>query len=303
MDFSGARNSGCAAAFAPGNLGSPPTASSSAGGGSNGGAFAASSSGSALPPVSLPSGGGAIQGMGETVGVDAVQATATVTIPISTSEARRSTQPELFLQYSSGGGTGPWGIGWSLAGVPDVTRSTRIGLPTYDDEEDVFVFSDAADDLVPLLSDNVRGNVVDSTEAAASTAVESSNHTVLQETLQDGFIVRQYGPRIEGFYGRIERWTDSLDPEDVHWRVFTPANETMIFGRDANSRIMSATGNGRGGSRIFSWLCCEWYDCYGNARVYDYKSEDAVNVDLNQANEQNRTTADRERQRYLKRIK
>jgi hypothetical protein len=230
-----------------------------------------------------------------------VEATVTVTIPIPTSKARGDTEPQLSLEYSLGDGTGPWGMGWSLAVVPDVTRSTRTGMPTYDDENDVFVFSDA-DDLVPLFNHNVTGNLVRPTGADVTTSTagddddDNNNNNVLQEKFQ-------YGPRIEGFHGRIERWTDHLDPEDVHWRVFTPANEMVVFGRDANSRIMSAAGNGRGENRIFSWLCCEWYDCYGNARVYEYKKEDTVNVDLSQANEQNRTAADRETQRYLKRVK
>jgi virulence plasmid B protein len=267
----------------------------------SGNAFAPGTSGPSLPPVALPSGGGAIRGMGENVKVNAVQGTPTVSIPIPASKARRNAAPQLSLNYSpGGGGMGPWGIGWSLAGVPDVTRSTRKGLPTYDNEKDIFVLS-GAEDLVPVFKRDDQGNAVRSIGTGLANAANTTYE--LQEGPQDTFLVREYRPRIDGIYNRIERWTDPLDPEDVHWRAFTPQNDMMVFGRDSNSRIMSGSVNGSGQNRIFSWLCCEVYDCYGNAILYQYKKEDAANVNLSQAHEKNRTVTDRGRQRYLKRVK
>ncbi len=56
-------------------------------------------------------------------------------------------------------------------------------------------------------------------------------------------------------------------------------------------------------SRVFSWLICESYDDKGNVILYDYKSEDSVNVDLSQAQERNRTEFTRSANRYIKRIR
>ncbi len=263
---------------------------------SQGSAYAPGSSGTGMPPVKLPSGGGAIRGMGENVSVNAANGTATVTIPIPVSKARMDMTPELSLQYSSGGGQGPYGMGWDLAGLPEITRSTRHGLPTYDDEVDTFVLS-GSEDLVPCFKRDEQGAVLEA---------PLSDEYVLDERSPDqtqGFWIRQYRPRIDGSYSRIERWTDHLDPEDVHWRVFTPVNTLLIFGRSAGSRIMSAPTETFSGARIFTWLCCEAYDCFGNAISYEYKAEDSAGVDLSQAHERNRSEADRQRQRYLKRVR
>ncbi|KAK0317610.1 hypothetical protein LTR82_011379 [Friedmanniomyces endolithicus] len=263
---------------------------------SQGSAYAPGSSGTGMPPVKLPSGGGAIRGMGENVHVNAANGTATVTIPIPVSKARMDMKPELSLQYSSGGGQGPYGMGWDLAGLPEITRSTRHGLPMYDDEVDTFVLS-GGEDLVPCFKRDEQGAVLDA---------PLSGEYVLDQRSPDqtqGFWIRQYRPRIDGSYSRIERWTDHLDPEDVHWRVFTPVNTLLIFGRSAESRIMSAPTDTLSGARIFTWLCCEAYDCFGNAISYEYKVEDSAGVDLSQAHERNRSEASRQRQRYLKRVR
>jgi RHS repeat-associated protein len=188
-------------------------------------------------------------------------------------------------------------MGWSLNGILHVTRSTRDGLPRYEaaEPEDVFNLS-GAEDLVPVYERDASGNLVLNDGVKKG----SADYKIKEEQRDDRFLVREYRPRIEGLYSRIERWTDQFDPEDVHWRIFSAKNELTILGRDDNSRICSLEG---GQKRTFSWLCCEWYDCYGNARLYEYKKENSEGVDLAQANEQNRTEDVRGSQRHLKRIK
>jgi len=67
---------------------------------------------------------------------------------------RNGFQPQLRLVYSTGGGNGPFGLGWSLS-VPMVSRKTSKGVPRYHDEagdlgqRDTFVLS-GAEDLVPV---------------------------------------------------------------------------------------------------------------------------------------------------------
>ena len=96
--------------------------------------------------LSLPQGGGAVQGSGETFQPNLFSGTGNFTIPIATSPGRAGFGPQLSLGYSTGSGNGPFGLGWQLS-IPRITRKTEKGLPRYDDS-DVFVMS-GAEDLVP----------------------------------------------------------------------------------------------------------------------------------------------------------
>src|SRR5712672_718245 len=49
----------------------------------------------------------------------------TYTLPLWTPAGRRGIQPQLGLQYHSRGGNGWLGIGWSLSGIPQITRSRK----------------------------------------------------------------------------------------------------------------------------------------------------------------------------------
>src|SRR4051812_11656850 len=100
----------------------------------------------AMPQVSLPKGGAAIQGMGEKFNVNAATGTGSFTVPISAAPGRSGFGPQLSLNYDSGAGNGPFGFGWSL-GVSAISRKTDKGLPKYDDanESDVFILSGAED--------------------------------------------------------------------------------------------------------------------------------------------------------------
>src|SRR5262245_6510329 len=106
---------------------------------------------SLIPAVSLPSGGGAIRGMGEKFGVNAVTGTSGLSVPLGMTPGRAGGGPHLELVYDSGAGNGVFGFGWSLS-LPEITRKTDKGLPRYLDEEegDVFLLS-GVEDLVPLL--------------------------------------------------------------------------------------------------------------------------------------------------------
>jgi Salmonella virulence plasmid 65kDa B protein len=222
---------------------------------------------SAPPMVSLPKGGGAIKGMGEKFAANPVTGTGSMSVPIATSPGRSGFGPQLSLSYDSGAGNGVFGLGWNLS-VPSITRKTDKGLPRYWDaeESDVFILS-GAEDLVPVL--NAEGKIAD--------------------TERDGYRIRQYRPRIEGLFARIERWT-KVDSDETYWRSITRDNITTLYGKDNNSRIFDPSDpNPEHPTRIFSWLICESYDDKGNAIRYEYKSEDSDGILVAQAHERNRT--------------
>ena len=153
------------------------------GGGQGDGRAGAPSRGhkSLIPAVSLPSGGGAIRGMGEKFGVNAVTGTSALSVPLGTTPGRGGGGPSLELAYNSGSGNGVFGFGWSLS-LPEITRKTDKGLPRYMDGEegDVFLLS-GAEDLVPVLDGTGQRLTL---PARTLHAVE--------------YDVRLYRPRIEG---------------------------------------------------------------------------------------------------------
>ncbi|HEY3541609.1 MAG TPA: SpvB/TcaC N-terminal domain-containing protein [Gaiellaceae bacterium] len=230
-----------------------------------------------LPSVSLPKGGGAIQGIGEKFSANPATGTGSLTIPVPASPGRSGFGPSLSLSYDSGNGNGPFGFGWSL-GLASITRKTDNGLPRYADaaESDVFILS-GAEDLVPVLRE-------DGTRWA-------------DDSSAPGYVIHRYRPRVEGLFARIERWTHAEG--DVHWRSLTRDNVLTLYGKDLESRIADPESP----QRVFSWLICETRDDKGNAVVYEYRREDGAGVDVGQAHEQNRDDVGRSANRYLSRIR
>src|SRR5262247_3492698 len=106
--------------------------------------------------ISLPSGGGAIGGLGEKFSADLFTGTGNFSVAVTLLEERNGLQPQLTLGYSTGTGNGPFGLGWSLS-LPGVAHRTSRGVPRYQDgsddgPRDVFVLS-GTEDLVPVADD------------------------------------------------------------------------------------------------------------------------------------------------------
>lgn len=238
------------------------------------------------PSISFPKGGGAIRGIGEKFSANPVTGTASLTVPVYSSPGRAGFGPQLQLSYDSGSGNGPFGFGWSLP-PPSITRKTDKGLPRYQDadESDVFILS-GAEDLVPVQA--------------------REGHPEISPTrIIDGveYRIQHYRPRIEGLFSRIERWTN-LTTGEIHWRSISRDNVTTIYGKDNNSRIFDpADPHPEHPLRIFSWLISQSYDDKGNAIIYEYVSEDSVQIDPSRVCERNRTEQSRSANRYIKRIK
>ena len=78
-----------------------------------------------------------------------------MSLPLPLTAGRGGVTPSVVLSYSSGGGNGPFGLGWSV-NQPSCRRKTDKGIPRYFDEgeqADTIVLSDA-EDLVPLLEES-----------------------------------------------------------------------------------------------------------------------------------------------------
>jgi RHS repeat-associated protein len=201
--------------------------------------------------ISLPSGGGAIRGLGETFSPDLQTGTGNLTIPIEVPAGRNGLQPRLDLVYSTGHGNGPLGLGWKLA-IPGVARKTSSGVPTYRDA-DTFVLS-GAEDLVPV------------------------------EQLADGST--SYRPRTEGFFARIVRHGrdgggpgEQQQPQD-YWEVTGKDGLVSLYGTprpdDAAPtwRDPAATADPADPRRIFAWALTQTRDRLGNVVVYEYDTDE-----------------------------
>ena len=231
-----------------------------------------------LPGITLPKGGGAVRSIDEKLTVGLATGTASLSVPLPLPPGRQGFGPDLSLEYASGSGNGPFGLGWRV-GAASVTRKTSLGLPRYEDadESDVYVLSEA-EDLVPLLVPLPGGGFEPDVGPDPTSA----------------YTVRRYRPRVEGGFARVERWQHDTTG-DVHWRTVSRDNVTRLFGQDAGSRIVDPDDPGR----IFSWLVDLSYDDRGNAITYTYKAEDTTGAPA-AVHEQRRTVT---ANRYLKSIR
>jgi RHS repeat-associated protein len=222
-----------------------------------------------LPSVTLPTGGGAIKGISESFAANPVTGTASFSIPLPAA-AGRGFSPELSLNYDSGSGNSPFGVGWQV-NIPAISRKTDKRLPRYQDSEesDVYMFS-GLEDLVPFLTDQ-----------------NGSWQPLIENKTEKGvsFEVKRYRPRTEGSFYRIERWRRlETDAVDIHWRIWSRSNVLSVFGETHASRIFDPNNP----DRVFQWLLTYSQDDKGNRIEYVYKREDLSDVDLGAAFEHHR---------------
>jgi RHS repeat-associated protein len=188
----------------------------------------------------LPTGGGALRGIGETFMPDLHTGTGNYSVPIEVPGGRAGLQPSLALTYSSGAPNSPYGLGWALS-VPGVRRKTSGGVPRYDGT-DVFVLS-GAEDLVPV----PPGPGVPAGQA--------------------------YRPRVEGLYARIVRHTGGGQD---YWEVWSANGEKSRYGTYRPDgapdgwRDPAAVTDPANPSHVFEWLLSETVDTCGNRIVHDY---------------------------------
>ena len=205
-----------------------------------------------VPKIQLPSGGGALKGIDEKFEVNPTNGTGSFSIGLPISTGRNNFSPALGLQYNSGSGNGAFGLGWSV-GVPAIVLKTDNGLPQYKGE-DTYQIS-GAEDLVPYLEE-ISPNV----------------WQIQEKTTGDGYQVRQYRPRLEGNFSRIER---IYHPDHgTYWKLTSPTNITTIYGRSVAARIANPDDE----TQIFQWLAEFSFDDKGNWIKYTYKPEDLENI-------------------------
>jgi RHS repeat-associated protein len=216
------------------------------------------------PSITLPKGGGAVQGIDEKFSINAANGTSGFSLPLPASPAR-GVIPSLMLGYSSGGGNGIFGLGWNLD-LPTIKRKANQELPQYRDairndaDSDTFLFA-GAEDLVPEFQKEPGGGFSQDGDG---------NYVVKEQNSGDGdFTIRFYKPRVEGTFVRIERWLHKTTGE-TRWRVTTKNNTTTLLGWSDASRIADPKDT----RKVYEWLPEFVFDDMGNCSHYIYKPED-----------------------------
>lgn len=213
---------------------------------SSGGTTDTTAAGSA---ISLPQGGGAVSGLGEKFTPDLFTGTGNMSVPLTVPAGRQGATPTLSLGYSTGGGNGPFGLGWQLS-LPGVSRKTSHGVPRYIDTPgqdggpaDVFVLA-GAEDLVPVAG-NHPGRV-------------------------------RYRPRTEGLFARIEHVRDATGD---YWEVRSKDGSLTRYGTQRPAQAPegwkdpAAIADPEDASRVFGWRVTETADALGNLVRYTYRPD------------------------------
>jgi len=103
--------------------------------------------------ISLPSGPGSIEGLGESFEPQLNNGTFEYSFAVKLPPGVNGHVPSVSLEYDSGYGNGAFGLSWRLA-IPYIQRQTDKGLPQYNDS-DTFIYVNG-EELVPLADQSFR---------------------------------------------------------------------------------------------------------------------------------------------------
>jgi hypothetical protein len=161
---------------------------------------AAEKSGVGLNKISLPSGPGSIEGLGDSFEPQLNSGTSAYSVKIAIPPGVNGLQPEVVLRYNAGSGNGPFGLAWGCSEM-SIQRQTEKGLPNYG-ATDVFTFQ--GEELVRLADGSYR--------------VENESGFMRITRAGEGWEVRDKS-------GRRYRLGSYPDPENpgVHSRVTRPS--------------------------------------------------------------------------------
>lgn len=199
---------------------------------------------SAVKPsvLSLPSGPGSIEGLGESFEPQLNSGTASYAMPLAVLPGRAGLTPQLALSYNSGNGNNIAGLGWAL-NLPSIQRQTDKGLPFYTD----YPHQDQID--------NDQDGTTDEADEW-DTFVHSSGEELVP--LADG----SFRFENESAFSRFTR----LD--NGGWLIERSNGLKLHLGTQANSRIADNQG------RVFRWLLDSVTDTHGNVIEYQHVALD-----------------------------
>ncbi|MBI1930722.1 VCBS repeat-containing protein, partial [Candidatus Poribacteria bacterium] len=198
--------------------------------------LAADKNGVSPNTISLPSGPGSIEGLGEAFQPTLNTGTGKYAIQLKLPPGTAGHAPQVSLSYEGGSGNGPLGFGWRLP-TAYVQRQCDKGIPRYIDS------ANGQDD-------DWDGSVDEADEI--DVFINEMKEELVPQANGDHFCEN------EGAFIRYRRVKD-------YWEGTLPDGTRMDFGLDDAGRILDPdTG------RIFCWLVQRVTDTNGNVIVYRY---------------------------------
>lgn len=194
--------------------------------------------------ISLPQGGGAIRGVGDSFAADPHTGSGSFAVPLAVPPGRDGVEPAIGLTYCNGNGNGPFGLGWTGPST-SIRRRTSTGVPRFDDDVDNFELA-SGEELVAV---HREGDAV------------------------------HYQPRTEGMFARIiHRRNANNDTWEVHSRDGTTSTYGTPEAAGADGSVIADPAHR---ASVFAWMLTETVDPFGNRISYSYErdaEEDGLHV-------------------------
>ncbi|NHB95857.1 SpvB/TcaC N-terminal domain-containing protein [Photorhabdus stackebrandtii] len=226
-----------------------------------------------ITELSLPKGGGAITGMGEALTPTGPDGMAALSLPLPIS-AGRGYAPSLTLNYNSGAGNSPFGLGWDC-GVMTIRRRTHFGVPHYD-KTDTFLGPEGE---VLVIADQPRDESILKNPYLKNTGLDTT------------FTVSGYRSRLESHFSRLEYWQPKTKNETDFWLIYSPDGQVHLLGKSPQARISNPSKT----SQTAQWLLEASVSPHGEQIYYQYRAEDDTSCEADEITAHPQATA----QRYL----
>jgi len=191
--------------------------------------------------LSLPSGPGSIEGLGESFESQLNNGTSSYRVSLNVPPGRNKFSPQLQMVYDSGKGNSVFGLGWNI-GFPYISRQTNKGLPFYTEFPD-------GDGL-----DNDKDEEIDEFDEF-DTFVYSGKEELVPTT--DNF----WRCENESAFIRFEKKSNG-------WIARRKDGIILKFGSTLSSRVYNESGN------LYKWCIDEMIDTNNNKIRFIYEKKD-----------------------------
>ncbi|WP_305039221.1 SpvB/TcaC N-terminal domain-containing protein [Flavobacterium sp. SM15] len=172
------------------------------------------------------------------------QGDANLSYPIEIPAGRKGMQPNLTVQYNSGGGNGWMGLGWNIS-IPSIELDTQWGSPLFSATQETEIYTLSGEQLMLKNNSNFylpnRDNPINRISDA------------------------MFYPRVEAGFNQIQRVGNS--PSNYSWIVTDKSGTKYFYGSTNDSKLTN--GNGTTGN-IVRWMLKKVVDINGNYVEYNY---------------------------------